>query len=53
MGAIVGTNLVALIMVNVLGKGMSWFSSEMSTLRLYGPAALTGKSVRHFYLAHH
>jgi hypothetical protein len=42
VGAIAGANLVALVMVNVLGKGMSWFSSEMSTLGLYGPAALAG-----------
>jgi hypothetical protein len=31
-------------MERVLGKGMSWFSSELSTLALYGPAALTGQS---------
>jgi hypothetical protein len=42
VGAIAGANLVAFVMVNVLGKGMSWFSSEMSTLGLYGPAALAG-----------
>ena len=53
MGVIGVANLVALVMVNVLGKGMSWFSSKMSTLGLYGPAALTDKSVLHFYFAHH
>jgi hypothetical protein len=42
VGAVVGANLVALIIMKVLGKGMSWFSSELSTLGLYGPAALTG-----------
>lgn len=42
VGAIVGANAVALIMQRVLGRGMSWFSSELSTLGLYGPAALTG-----------
>lgn len=41
-GAVVGANLVAVIIQRVLGKGMSWFSSELSTLGLYGPAALTG-----------
>lgn len=41
-GAIVGANVVAVVMQRVLGKGMSWFASELSTLGLYGPAALTG-----------
>jgi len=42
VGAVVGANVVAVVMQRVLGKGMSWFSSEFSTLGLYGPAALTG-----------
>ena len=45
VGAVVGANVVAVIMDRVLGKGMSWFSSEFSTLALYGPAALTGQSI--------
>jgi hypothetical protein len=43
-GAVVGANLVAVVMVKVLGKGMSWFSNELSTMVLYGPAALAGSS---------
>lgn len=51
VGAIVGANVVAVIMQRVLGSGMSWFSSELSTLALYGPAALTGLSDQ-FHVAH-
>lgn len=42
LGAIVGTNLVAFVMAEVLHKPLSWFSSELSTVALYGPAALAG-----------
>ncbi|CCM00596.1 uncharacterized protein FIBRA_02632 [Fibroporia radiculosa] len=42
VGAFVGANVVAATMVNVLGKGMSWFSSERACVFLYAPAALTG-----------
>jgi hypothetical protein len=49
--AVVGANVVAVIMQRVLGKGMSWFSNEMSTLGLYGPAALTGRSFHYSYVA--
>ena len=45
-GALVGANLVAFIMSSeyCLGKAMSWFSNEFSTVGLYGPAAFTGSS---------
>lgn len=43
IGALVGANLVALIMNVGLDKGLSWFSSELSCVALYGPAALAGK----------
>ncbi|KAL0954165.1 hypothetical protein HGRIS_005299 [Hohenbuehelia grisea] len=41
-GALVVPNVVAFVMANVLDKGMSWFTSEISTLVLYGPPALLG-----------
>ena len=45
-GALVGANLVAFIISSEygLGKAMSWFSNEFSTVGLYGPAAFTGSS---------
>ncbi|THH08417.1 hypothetical protein EW146_g8997 [Bondarzewia mesenterica] len=42
VGALVSTNVLAVIMQYVLGKGMSWFAIEFSALALYGPAALAG-----------
>ncbi|GBE89509.1 Putative endoplasmic reticulum metallopeptidase [Sparassis crispa] len=42
VGSLVGANVVAVVMRLVLGKGMSWFSSEWSCVALYGPAALAG-----------
>ncbi|KAH9951135.1 hypothetical protein B0H21DRAFT_719728 [Amylocystis lapponica] len=42
VGSLVGANIVAVIMNRVLGKGMSWFSHELSCIALYGPAALAG-----------
>ncbi|PCH44600.1 hypothetical protein WOLCODRAFT_26882 [Wolfiporia cocos MD-104 SS10] len=45
VGAFAGSNIIALAMVKVLGKGMSWFSSERACVLLYGPAALTGAIV--------
>ncbi|OJT03270.1 hypothetical protein TRAPUB_6137 [Trametes pubescens] len=42
LGAVVGANVVALLMDKVLGKSFSWFSSEFACVVLYGPAALTG-----------
>lgn len=48
-GTLVGANVAAVVMQRVLGKGMSWFSSELSTLALYGPAALTGLAYVHMY----
>lgn len=42
LGAIVGANVVALIMTRVLHTGMSWFAVEWYPLVLYGVPALTG-----------
>ena len=42
VGALAGANTVAYIMTNVFGKGMSWFSSELSCLVLYLPPTLAG-----------
>ncbi|KAG5644249.1 hypothetical protein DXG03_008787 [Asterophora parasitica] len=39
-GCLFVPNLVAFIMKNVLGKAMSWFSSEYSAIVLYAPPAL-------------
>ncbi|KAI0718042.1 hypothetical protein C8T65DRAFT_706971 [Cerioporus squamosus] len=42
IGAAVGVNTVALLMDKVLGRPLSWFSSEFACILLYGPAALAG-----------
>ncbi|KZT10195.1 uncharacterized protein LAESUDRAFT_756379 [Laetiporus sulphureus 93-53] len=42
VGAFAGANVAAVIMAKVLGKGMSWFSSERACMVLYGPAAFSG-----------
>ncbi|EIW75315.1 hypothetical protein CONPUDRAFT_169679 [Coniophora puteana RWD-64-598 SS2] len=43
VGAIVGANVVALLMSDlVLGRPLSWFTSERAPVLLYAPAALTG-----------
>ncbi|KAA1470020.1 hypothetical protein DENSPDRAFT_774128 [Dentipellis sp. KUC8613] len=42
LGAITSANLLAAVMHYGLGKNMSWFSSEVSSLALYGPAGLAG-----------
>ena len=47
-GAIVALlvpNLVAVAMRYVLNKGMSWFSSPLAPLGLYGPAAVLGMMI--------
>ena len=41
-GALVGANVLALVMERALGRGMSWYAVELSALALYGPAALAG-----------
>ncbi|KAK0459622.1 uncharacterized protein EV420DRAFT_1620165 [Desarmillaria tabescens] len=48
VGALAGANAVALVMTHVLGKSMSWFKDELSTIVLYGPAAILG-AVLTFY----
>jgi hypothetical protein len=42
VGAIVGANVVALIMTRVLHAGLSWFAVKWSPLVLYGVPALVG-----------
>ncbi|OBZ74192.1 putative endoplasmic reticulum metallopeptidase 1 [Grifola frondosa] len=42
VGALIGVNVVAFFMQRVVGRGLSWFSTEMSCIILYAPAALTG-----------
>lgn len=42
-GTIIVPNLVAVIMRNVLNKGMSWFKDPSAPIGLYGPATLLGK----------
>jgi hypothetical protein len=42
VGALLGANGVAVIMANVLGKGMSWFSSVHAPIALYASPALFG-----------
>ncbi|KAI0792197.1 hypothetical protein C8Q75DRAFT_754855 [Abortiporus biennis] len=42
VGALVGANIIAVVMAKGLNKGMSWFSAEFSCLLLYGPPALAG-----------
>jgi len=48
IGTLLVPNVVALVMRHVLNKGMSWFSSPLSPLGLYGPAAVLGMV---FYLS--
>ncbi|KAI0078731.1 hypothetical protein K474DRAFT_1593590 [Panus rudis PR-1116 ss-1] len=52
VGSLLGANFVAFIMRNVLDKGMSWFSVELSCLLLYGPAALTGTLASQLLIGH-
>jgi hypothetical protein len=42
VGAVIGANVVALVMTTLLDRGMSWYKSEYSCALLYGPAALAG-----------
>jgi hypothetical protein len=44
IGALAGSNLAALWMGSVLNKRLSWFSSELYPLFLYGPPTLAGSS---------
>lgn len=41
-GTMIVPNVIALIMREVLNKGMSWFRNELAPIGLYGPAALLG-----------
>lgn len=42
IGAIMGANIVALLMTKALNKSMSWFAMEWYALVLYGLPALVG-----------
>jgi hypothetical protein len=42
VGAVLGANLVAVVMTMVLGKALTWFSREWLPLVLYGPPAVAG-----------
>lgn len=48
VGAVVGANVVGFVMTGVLGKNLSWFSSERACVLLYAPAALCGTSSKHY-----
>ncbi|KAI0630537.1 hypothetical protein C8Q77DRAFT_1211545 [Trametes polyzona] len=50
LGAVIGANVVALLMDKVLGKSFSWFTSVFSCIVLYGPAALTGALVSQLFV---
>ncbi|KAG7087620.1 hypothetical protein E1B28_013568 [Marasmius oreades] len=50
LGSIVLANVVAVIMAQILGKKMSWFSSEYSTMVLYGPPAVLGALLPQLYI---
>ncbi|KAF7431225.1 hypothetical protein PC9H_006946 [Pleurotus ostreatus] len=51
IGAVVVPNIVAAIMQYGLGKGMSWFSREFSTVVLFGPPAFLGAVASQLLLA--
>ncbi|MCO5599089.1 hypothetical protein L7F22_053189 [Adiantum nelumboides] len=41
VAALVASNVVALVMTQLLGKSLSWFTHEMLPLGLFGPPAVT------------
>ncbi|UZJ56054.1 hypothetical protein CBS101457_005374 [Exobasidium rhododendri] len=41
LGALVSTNVVALIMTQLIGKPLSWFTHENLPVALYGPPSVT------------
>lgn len=41
VAALVASNVVALVMTQLLGKNLSWFTHEMLPLGLFGPPAVT------------
>ncbi|KAG1738532.1 hypothetical protein EDB19DRAFT_1714183 [Suillus lakei] len=51
LGAVAGANIVAFVMQQVLGRGMSWFKGEFEPLILYGPAAMCGALLTQLPLA--
>ncbi|THH03322.1 hypothetical protein EW145_g6351 [Phellinidium pouzarii] len=42
LAAVLSANMVALFMVHVLDRPLSWYKAELSCLLLYGPPAFTG-----------
>ncbi|EPQ26656.1 uncharacterized protein PFL1_05636 [Pseudozyma flocculosa PF-1] len=52
LAAVVGANAVALLMVHVLGRGMSWFSHEWAAVALYGPPALASVLAVQYAMSH-
>ena len=48
IGALLVPNLVAVVMRHVLNKGMSWFTSPLAPLGLYGPATVLGTMIHLF-----
>ncbi|KAL7413564.1 hypothetical protein BDY24DRAFT_388928 [Mrakia frigida] len=51
VGALVGVNVVALVMSKVLDRSMSWFSHEFLALALYSPPAFLGAWTVQFLLS--
>ncbi len=51
IGAVIGTNVVALIMSKVIGKSLSWYTREWLPLVLYGPPAIASMLVVQFFIA--
>ena len=45
IGSLLVPNVVAVVMRYVLNKGMSWFTSPLASLGLYGPAAVLGTMI--------
>ncbi|KIK67879.1 hypothetical protein GYMLUDRAFT_36677 [Collybiopsis luxurians FD-317 M1] len=51
LGALLGANFVALLMKYILGKPLSWFKDEYSTIVLYGPSAILGALVSQLFFS--
>jgi hypothetical protein len=44
VGSVLGANTVAFLMDKVLGRPLSWFSSEVASIFLFAPPAIAGSS---------
>lgn len=51
VGTVLVPNLIAVTMRSVLHKPMSWFTSPLAPLGLYGPASLLGSFISSFELS--